>query len=1029
MLLSTSIIGFAQSGVTGTITNSEGEILPGVSVTIAGTEQSVVSDSDGRYTIEFSQEEVSLNFAMLGYESQSVTVTKGKIVDIQMSDEKTPYDDVVVYNSYCKHQTLSENVASVSVIDGDKLSHRSARNVANTMFGHGLGLTTLQGRGPYALVNPTFYVRGIKTLSGYSSSPIIMIDGIERSIDDVMSLEVESVTVLKDAAAVALYGYKGTNGVINITTKRGEADTKKVSVSYEHVFQKQFRRPEFVEAWEYATAVNEAKINDGATAYYTAEAIEAYKSGEFPEVFPNVDWQKESLRDWAQANNYNITFSGGSNKFRYYTMLNLNADKGFNKFGDANPDYWTQDMYSRGSIRTNLDIELTPSTNAVLNVFGVLSESRTAGSNFSWVGGSRPTDYAYTSVWDAIYLTPANAFPVQLSNGVWGGATDGSALDGTYNAVALSQDAGYIKNHSRSIFVDFTIDQDFSMFVEGLGASVRLAYDNHAVYVDNYTRRYDYGFYATNGGKNVSMIDGKFEVVGMTPSISQTAEGESLETALSTDAYIIGYNRAVNLFGNIYYDKEISDNQRLYTQLKYDFERRESHGTNQTFFYQNFSAYAHYVLSNRYIADVSLVASAHNFFAPEHKWGFSPTVGLAWIISNEDFLSQSESIDYLKLRATFGRIHSGNTPSNGYWEQTYKGGPSYYCFDTAYTNPGGTTMPNRMATSDDSTHEMADKFNVGIDAKLFNSLDVTLEGFFEKRHNIWVDATNKYSSVLGFDAPYETAGQVNSFGVEASLNYSKTFGDVLVNVGGMFTFNRNEIVEQYEEMKLYDNLKTTGHAVGQIFGMESVGFFKDEADIASSTPQTFTTVRPGDIKYKDVNGDNVIDSNDITAIGHNSLCPEIYYSFNLGAEWKGIGCSIMFQGAANYSAYLNTTSVYLPLIGNTNISREYYENRWTPETAESALYPRLSCESNANNNRYNTTFVQDRSFLKLRNVELYYNFPQNIMEKTKVINGAKVYVRAQDLASFDKLDVVDPEAYGVGYPTTTNIVAGLSLQF
>jgi hypothetical protein len=286
----------------------------------------------------------------------------------------------------------------------------------------------------------------------------------------------------------------------------------------------------------------------------------------------------------------------------------------------------------------------------------------------------------------------------------------------------------------------------------------------------------------------------------MTPSISQTAEGESLETALSTDAYIIGYNRAVNLFGNIYYDKEISDNQRLYTQLKYDFERRESHGTNQTFFYQNFSAYAHYILSNRYIADVSLVASAHNFFAPEHKWGFSPTVGLAWIISNEDFLSQSESIDYFKLRATFGRIHSGNTPSNGYWEQTYKGGPSYYCFDTAYTNPGGTTMPNRMATSDDSTHEMADKFNVGIDARTGNTVKVNVKN--KNGDIVWqkeIKLNINEAADIAFDVQYQKSGRWKGALKVTNNKNSK-------DLSGEFKISEPQIISEYTPVVKIENI-------------------------------------------------------------------------------------------------------------------------------------------------------------------------------------------------------------------------------
>lgn len=1027
LLLFAAAVAEAQTSVSGSVTDEQGNPLAGVTVTIPGTITGTITGESGNFSISLPDNVQSLNFSLVGFAGTEVAVADPQQqlnVVLKPADAAGP---TMVTNSYCHNQTLDENIASVSVVGRDRIMKRPAKNVGNTLFGQGLGLTALQGSGHYADYNPTFYVRGLKTLTGESNLPLVLVDGVERSIDNITPYEVEQVTVLKDAAALALYGYKGVNGAINITTRRGRYNSKGVDVQYEHGFEHQVRRPEFVSAADFARAVNEAKINDGSSAYYTDEAIAAYESGRHPELFPNVDWQSETLRDWAHTNNFNITFYGGSKKFRYFTMLNLNGNQGFNDHGDDNPDYRTQNQFSRGSMRSNIDIDLTESTLLTLNVLGTLTEARKTGTNFAW--GSSYTGYSCTSIWNALYRTPANAFPVRLSNGYWGGVTDGTALNGTYNPVAIATDAGYIKHHNRSIFVDMNLEQDLSIVTEGLGATFRLAYDNTAYYVENYTRAYDYAFYPVAGGSAVS-FDGDGEVITFpSPSISQDSDGNSIATSLSTDSHITSYNRNVSIYGNLFYDHAIGDNQKLYAQLRYDFEKRDSRGVNTTYYYQNVSAYAHYMLADKYIADVTLMGSGHNFFAPDHKWAFSPTVALGWIVSAEDFMQGIDAIDFLKLRASFGRINSSYVPANGYWVQTYDGGPSYYMFDTAYSNPSSTTLPGRMPTPDNSSHEKADKFNVGIEARLLGCLSLVAEGFYENRNDIWVDATNKYSDVLGFTAPYETAGRVVSSGVEVGLDFDKQLGDVRVNLGGKFTFNRSKIKEQYEELKLYSNLETTGKPLGQIFGLESVGFFKDQADIDNSLPQTFTTVRPGDIKYRDINGDGTIDENDVTAIGYNTICPEIYYSFNLGAEWKGLGVSALFQGAANYSAYLNTTSVYRPLVGNTNISTEYYDNRWTPETADAAKYPRLSMESNTNNDRYNTTWVADRSFLKLRSVELYYNLPKSLLEKTKVIKGSRIFVTGTDLACFDKIDIADPEAYGEGYPLTQSVVLGCQIQF
>ena len=920
------------------------------------------------------------------------------------SGKPVKYSDEVVEIGYHKAQRLEESTSSISTVYNEDFNKRSAKNIANSLFGYGTGLTTLQGSGRYADAEPTFFIRGLQSLS--TNNPLILVDGIERDITDVTPEEVETVTILKDAAAVAIYGHKGINGVVNITTKRGIYNTREIKFTYDHGFGWQARKPKFVDSYSYANAMNEALANDGLTARYTQDELNAFRSGQYPYLYANVDWLGETYRDMDATNIYNISFRGGASKFRYYAMANLTTNKGFIANPYMNDGYSTQDQYSRANLRTNLDIDLTEKTKLKLNVLGILSETRTPGANGQ--GGA--------NLWDMIYTLPSAAFPARLENGTWGGS---ATWAGTKNPLAVSQAAAYTKFHERTLFADMTLTQDLSSITPGLGASGMLSYDNYAQYWENHSKTFVYGSNSVTAWEN-----------GVPSSTTYYTDGK--ESAMSSDAKCIAFTRVFNFAATLFYDKQINKDNKIYSQLKWDYEYRNTKGTDQTWCRQNASFYTHYGYKDKYFADLSVVASASNKLAPGHQWSISPTVGLAWVMSKENFMKDLSWINFMKLRASFGVINTDRLPLDddsevtNYWEQTYGGG-GYYPFDTNYSVGTQSWSLGRLASLN-STHEKAYKYNFGLDASMFNGLDVSFDAYYERRSDIWVSSSGHYSSVLGFTAPYENGGIVDSWGVEIGANYRKKIADITLNIVANFALAKNEIIEQMEEPRMYDNLITTGKPLKQTYGMEVIGYFKDQADIENSPKQSFGDVKPGDIKYKDVNGDNIIDANDKVAIGHSTTAPEIYYSFNLGAEWKGLGFDAMFQGTGRYSAVLNTKSLYWPLINNTTISQEYYDNRWTPENQD-AKYPRLSSQSNENNYQTNTLWLADRSFLKLRSIELYYKFPQIWVKKSKILSNAKIYVRGVDLLCFDKINIADPEVYGATYPLTRSVVAGLTIGF
>lgn len=893
--------------------------------------------------------------------------------------------------------TREEATGSVSVISSETTDRRSAKNIGNSIIGQGNGLISLQSGGRYADVNPTFYIRGLQTLNG-KNSPLVMIDGIQRDIVSIAPEEVESVIVLKDAAAVALYGYKGINGAINIVTKRGKYNSRSVKVTYDHLFTSLANKPKFVDAYTYGLAVNEARINDGLTGRYSNQELNALRDGTMPYLYPNVNWVDETFRDNAMTNKYNIEFRGGGEKFRYYTMLDLISNKGFVKEPGANEGYSTQDKYVKGNLRMNMDINLTKTTDLQVNLLGVLQET------------SRPG--AQADLWDLVYTVPSAAFPIRDKNGVWGGS---DTWAGTQNPVAQSVGAAYYKNHTRSLFADMKLTQDLSGLTKGLNAFVRISYDNIANIYEDHSKEYVYSVNAPTWADGASEPTVKSEIYGKDSEMGTDAKTNEFDRLLHFD---VGFN----------YQRTFGDHS-IYSQLKWDYENNDPNGVNNTVNRQNITWWSHYGYMNRYFVDLALVESGSSRLAPGTKWAFSPTLSAAWVISKEKFMENVKWVNFLKLRASAGIINVDNLPGDEVWSyyaQQYSTSGGTYPFDSGWNSSFGRSYLARVATTNPS-HEKAYKYNVGVDAKLFGCLDVTLDLWKEHRTNIWVTSEGKYSEVFGMDPPYENAGIVDSKGIEVGLDYSKKLGQVEFNVGGNFSLNKNEIMEMLEEPRQYANLVQTGNPYGQLYGLEAIGFFKDEADIAASPTQNFSTVKPGDIKYRDVNGDNIIDANDKVAIGYSTTCPEIYYSLHLGAEWKGIGFYAMFQGTGNYSAVLDTKSMYWPLINNTNISQYAYDNRWTPQN-QNAKFPRLSSQSNANNYQTSTLWLADRSFLKLRNLEVYYKLPASWLKKTKIVNAAKLYVRGIDLFCFDHIDENDPEAYGIN-PMTKSVALGLSVTF
>lgn len=890
-------------------------------------------------------------------------------------------------------QQKDKLTSSVSKITSDEITQSSARTIRNALFGKGLGLTSMQGTGAAWEEMASFNVRGLQSLSG--SGVLILVDGFERSINDLTIEEVDAVYILKDAAAVALYGYRGVNGVISIVTKRGSLGKTRIGISYDHGFYMPKRMPKMSDSYTYALAMNEAFMKDGkSTPRYNHYELEAIKNGDQPYMYPNVDWWDETIGQTGHSNNYNITFDGGNKFIRYYTMLNLENNSGFFKNTDTNDGYSTQLEYSKANVRTNLDITLSPSTTMQVNLMGILAEHNRPGR-------------IHSTIMNNIYNTPSLAFPIKTEDGIWGG----NLVWGDSNPVAGLQSTGYSRSHTRTLYADAKLTQDFSKFVKGLSASARVGYDNSVTFWENRNKTFEYASDAYI-----------FSSDGIPQDIVRTKAGKLSELGFGRSYGGRYYN--FNFVGNIDYTREFGKNE-LFTSFIYHFDHQVSESQNNTFNRLNYYLYTHYGYDNRYMVDMTLGMSGSNRFPTGNKYNFSPVLSAAWLISKENFMNDIEWIDLLKLRASAGIQHVDYVPSWTIMSQPFGGGGGYF-FEDNYVSASGT-QEGRLPTIDFRA-ERAIKYNVGIDFSLFKSLNITADAYYQRRDNIMVTRAGNLSNVLGVAFSYAPDGIVDSKGIEIGIDYNKKINDWTITAGANFTLTDNKIINQNEEPKAEDYLYTTGLPIGQPFALEAIGFFKDENDIATSPKQLFSDVKPGDIKYKDQNKDGFIDQNDKVAMGYNTNIPKTYYSFNLGLEYKGFGFDALFQGVGGIGSFLSTASVYRPLgANNNNISQFYYDNRWTPEN-QNAKFPRLTSEDNDNNNQNSSIWYADASYLKLRHCELYYKLPKKLISKAKM-SSAKIYFRGMDLLSINKMDVFDPEAIGIVYPQDWSLHLGLSVDF
>lgn len=884
----------------------------------------------------------------------------------------------------------NDRTSAISSISGESIAKAPVRSLEDALIGRLSGLNAV-----YTSSGVEFTIRGLQTLS--DNGIVILVDGYERPLTMLRTEEIESVSVLKDAAATAIYGYRGVNGILSIKTKRGYGKGLYVNAGYEHLFNTAMRIPKTVGAYSYASALNEARSNDGLPPYYSEAALEAFRTGSMPDLFPDVDWRSEILRNTGHTDVFYADFSGGSDKLKYYAFFNLQFDNGLLKKFSGLP-YPVQFKDNRAEVRANIDADVSPTTKLSVNIAGYLGAENS------------PHGMPENELMSTLYRLPSAAFPVRTPDGMWGGDYYWKDI----NPVARITATGYDQTNSRMLLADAQIIQDFSFIVKGLSARVRAGFDTFSEFMEQRVTGFEY-----NRDYPIFNPDGS---IG---DVFRPANGGNKSGDLTFSHYVNSHWRRTNFDADITY-KGQTGNNAYSAILMYSLQNMSGAGVDNTFFRHNLSLVLGYAFKKSIDLSLSLTSSGSNRNFKACRYAVSPVISLSWDISKEDFMRRYKSVDILQLRASAGVLHNDFLPQVNITQQNFAASAGSFIYGSENTQVWGAK--EGFLPTINPRIERAFKYNIGFDAGFFKSLRFGIDAYFQNRDRIFVSSTPSLPSVTGVEGPYVNAGKVFSYGVEFSADYEYIRNEFRFAVSGLFSFNRNRIRNTIERADISQNASRIGHSLDQFFGLEATGFFVDENEISSSVLHSFSQVRPGDVMYKNQNEDNIIDANDEIPLRFGKT-PEIGFSLNLGFSYKGIGIDAMFQGAANYSTYLSVPGIHFPLVNNANVSSDYLDKCWRPDGSNpNPVYPRLTSKASLNNYRPNSIWIANAAFLKLRYLDLYYDFPQSVVRKLRMEN-LRIFARGMNLFSVDGIRNMDPESVGTGMPVSRTMSLGIAVNF
>ncbi|MGM9508989.1 SusC/RagA family TonB-linked outer membrane protein [Larkinella sp. GY13] len=915
-------------------------------------------------------------------------------------------------------QPAQRITSAISTVYGADLEKNFTLNLGNTLYGRLAGLSVTQGGSEPGSSTPGLFVRGVNTFGAAGNSPLLVIDGYisngagtSNAFMQLIPEEIETITVLKDASATAIYGARGANGVVLVTTKTGQEGPLRISFSTKQGFNQAQYLPKFLNAYQYGMLYNEALANDGLPARYTDADLEAYRTGNDPVFHPDVNWYDQVLRPTAPVSSYNLTFGGGDTFVRYFVTLNAIQSQGlFKKFGDMNEESSNSD-YSRYNFRTNLDVNLTNRLSAEFKIAGSFEQT------------NNPNNYTTGSTFNLLAQLPPNAFPVYNPNGSYGG----NALYA--NPVANLLSTGFYTNNSRTVLSSLKLTEQLDMLAKGLSVSVAVSLNN---YFESGSRKSkQYPRYSISKGAAGDTIYSP--AVGQLTALAGAEETLDQYRNLIVQAFL-NYKRTVG-------KSDISAMLMFNTDNVTVFGPASDPSTptaNSTDPYKHNSGAGRftYAYDNKYIAEFSAGYMGSEIFAPGKRYGFFPAASLGWVLSSEKFLTNHKAIDFLKLRGSYGLVGNDNIVSQGLstryaYTPTFGGGG--YFFGTGNAAVGG--LAENAIANPNVTWEKEKSLNVGVDATLFKHFDLSFDYFNRDRYDIMVASASTTPLFAGIVTPNLNNGKATNKGFDLALRYTTSQKKNLqFFVESNLSYFKNKVVFNAEAVQLNTRLYATGAAIGQPFGLKAIGFYSLE-DIAQrqndprSVPGVLSEViKAGDIKYQDVGGpdgkpDGIIDANDRMPIGNPGL-PTLSLGLHTGFRYKGFDADLVFQAVTGNTVYLGG-NYFQAFQGNGQVA-PIALTRWTPETAATADYPRLSSKDNLNNYQFSSFWQRDGSFVKLRSAEIGYSLPSGLSDKMR-LKTVRFFVNGTNLFSLDRIPYGDPESL-TGYPVIRTVTLGLKVQ-
>lgn len=1013
-----------QIKVNGRVIDKSGNPLSGVSVKETGTTNATLTDKNGFFSLQSQTTDGTLEFSFVGY-SPVVLKSSAEEMRVEMIQDDQALDEVVVVG-YGKQKKLSV-VSAVSTVKGEELRFPN-RNITNNLAGQVAGLIAVQRSGEPGYDNAEFWIRGISSFAG-GSSPLVLVDGVPRTIADIEPDEIETFTVLKDAAATAVYGAEGANGVVIITSKRGRVEKPVISFRTEHSFLKPTRLPEFVGSAEYLSLFNEALINDGEQPIYSDDLIAKYRDNVDPDLYPNTNWMEELLRPSTDNHRYTLNVRGGSEKAKYFVSGAYFSEKGIFK---DNPDdrYETNIGVKRFNLRSNIDLEVSKTTQISVDLSGQYLLTNYPGTGTG-------------TIFRQMLLTPSYVFPAVYSDGTI--ATFEKERDSNMkNPYNMLMNSGYAKEWRSSIQSNVRLNQDLRFLTEGLTFRANLSYD----YYGNYYSSRSYNpsrYYATGRDDDGKLIFNR--TFSGSPDLSDPSQKSDSNKKIYMES-ALNYNRA---FG-----QHNIGAMALYMQ-------KESHNFDQPLpsRKQGLVGRMTYGYGNRYFLEGNFGYTGSETFAKGYRYGFFPAVGVGYQISNEPFYPESLKpyINSLKMRFSAGRTGNDNTGGARFlYRPTFNMGAGG--FNQGITSGGGSNgLGNGITEARFEAPylgwEIEDKFNYGVDISLFKStIEITADYFTSERSGILLQRRTVQQSAGFREAPWQNYGRVRNSGVDGSISSNHKVGNVQIGTRGTFTFARNRILEYDELPQPHPWMSVTGKRVSEnyVYIAERL-YTAEDFDISQGSngndvytlkqgiakPTLGGKIGPGDIKYEDLNQDGVIDEFDRKRGVGNPYVPEIVYGFGLNVSYKGFYISTFFQGVANSSVVLggDNPAGWYPFAWGVDQSnfRSFALDRWTEANpSQDVTMPRLHSTNpnSANNNVASTWWMRNGNFLRFKNLEIGYNLPQPFLEKYKLKN-TRVYMMGNNLYVWDSIKHWDPETgngnAGFNYPNPRTITFGLEMSF